>query len=88
MAILLTFSAGRHHLDLLHSDDATEVPELPRLRLWFDRVNYGRLRQLIDVLAQVPPRRRLVDRGAPPNWRGELLRSSQPCAAPDAVLAQ
>ena len=37
-------------LDLLHSDDATEVPELPRLRLWFDRVNYGRLRQLIDVL--------------------------------------
>jgi uncharacterized protein (TIGR00730 family) len=37
-------------VDLLHSDDATEVPELPRLRLWFDRVNYGRLRQLIDVV--------------------------------------
>jgi hypothetical protein len=37
-------------LDLLHSDDVTEVPNLPRLRLWFDRVNYGRLRQLIDVL--------------------------------------
>jgi uncharacterized protein (TIGR00730 family) len=31
-------------------DDATQVPDLPRLRLWFDRVNYGRLRQLIDVI--------------------------------------
>jgi len=37
-------------VDPVHSDDATEVPELPRLRLWFDRVNYGRLRQLIDVV--------------------------------------
>jgi uncharacterized protein (TIGR00730 family) len=37
-------------LDPLHSDDGTEVPDLPRLRLWFDRVNYGRLRQLIDAL--------------------------------------
>ena len=31
-------------------DDAAEVPELPRLRLWFDRVSYGRLRQMIDVV--------------------------------------
>jgi uncharacterized protein (TIGR00730 family) len=30
--------------------DAMEFPHLPRLRLWFDRVNYGRLRQLIDAL--------------------------------------
>jgi hypothetical protein len=30
--------------------DATEFPQLPRLRLWFDRVNYGRLRQLINAL--------------------------------------
>jgi uncharacterized protein (TIGR00730 family) len=33
-------------------DDATDVPELPRLRLWFDRVNFGRLRQMIDVINQ------------------------------------
>jgi uncharacterized protein (TIGR00730 family) len=31
-------------------DDATEIPDLPRLRLWFDRINYGRLRQLIDAI--------------------------------------
>ena len=37
-------------LDPAQSDDAREVPELPRLRPWFNRVNYGRLRQLIDVL--------------------------------------
>ncbi|GIX49618.1 MAG: hypothetical protein KatS3mg131_3829 [Candidatus Tectimicrobiota bacterium] len=33
-------------------DDAEEVPELPRLRLWFDRASYGRLRQMIDVINQ------------------------------------
>jgi hypothetical protein len=33
-------------------DDATEVPELPRLRLWFDRASFGRLRQMIDVINQ------------------------------------
>jgi uncharacterized protein (TIGR00730 family) len=33
-------------------DDALEVPDLPRLHLWFDRINYGRLRQLIDVVNQ------------------------------------
>jgi uncharacterized protein (TIGR00730 family) len=32
--------------------DADEVPELPRIRLWFDRVNFGRLRQMIDLLNQ------------------------------------
>ncbi len=31
-------------------DDAEEVPELPRLRLWFDRINFGRLRQMIDAI--------------------------------------
>lgn len=30
--------------------DALEVPELPRLRLWFDRTQYGRLRQMINVI--------------------------------------
>ena len=33
-------------------DDADEVPELPRLLLWFDRAQFGRLRQLIDVINQ------------------------------------
>ncbi len=33
-------------------DDADEVPELPRLLLWFDRVQFGRLRQMIDVINQ------------------------------------
>lgn len=32
--------------------EAEEVPDLPRLHLWFDRVNFGRLRQMIDVLNQ------------------------------------
>jgi uncharacterized protein (TIGR00730 family) len=32
--------------------DADEVPELPRLLLWFDRVQFGRLRQMIDVINQ------------------------------------
>lgn len=32
--------------------DTDEVPELPRLRLWFDRVNFGRLRQMIDAINQ------------------------------------
>jgi hypothetical protein len=41
---------GDISLGLPQGDDAMQVPELPRLRLWFDRVNYGRLRQLIDVL--------------------------------------
>jgi hypothetical protein len=41
---------GEITIEAPHGDDATEVPDLPRLRLWFDRVNYGRLRQLIDVL--------------------------------------
>src|SRR6266704_179719 len=33
-------------------DDADEVPELPRLLLWFDRARFGRLRQMIDVINQ------------------------------------
>jgi hypothetical protein len=33
-------------------EDALEFPELPRLHLWFDRINYGRLRRLIDVVNQ------------------------------------
>jgi uncharacterized protein (TIGR00730 family) len=41
---------GDIRLGLAQGDDAREGPELPRLQLWFDRVNYGRLRQLIDVL--------------------------------------
>jgi hypothetical protein len=41
---------GEITLSSPQGDDATEVPDLPRLRLWFDRVNYGRLRQLIDVV--------------------------------------
>lgn len=32
-----------------------DVPELPRLRLLFDRIHYGRLRQLIDRLNQLAP---------------------------------
>lgn len=30
--------------------DASEVPALPRLALWFDYSKYGRLRQMLDVL--------------------------------------
>jgi uncharacterized protein (TIGR00730 family) len=33
-------------------DDSDEAPHLPRLRLWFNRLSFGRLRQLIDVLNQ------------------------------------
>lgn len=32
------------------SDDADAAAVLPCLRLWFDRVNFGRLRQMIDML--------------------------------------
>jgi uncharacterized protein (TIGR00730 family) len=32
--------------------DITDMPELPRIRLWFDRVRFGRLRQMINVLNQ------------------------------------
>jgi len=35
----------------LRDDDACE---LPRIGLWFDRMNYGRLRQLIDRLNELP----------------------------------
>jgi uncharacterized protein (TIGR00730 family) len=35
----------------LRDDD---VPELPRIGLWFDRMSYGRLRQLIDRLNELP----------------------------------
>ena len=31
-------------------DDALEMPDLLRLQLWFDRINYGRLRQLINAI--------------------------------------
>jgi len=33
-------------------DPADEAPELPRLLLWFNRMHYGRLRQMLDVLNQ------------------------------------
>ena len=33
-------------------DDSDEAPHLPRLWLWFNRLSFGRLRQLIDVLNQ------------------------------------
>jgi hypothetical protein len=33
-------------------DDADEAPHLPRVLLWFDRIHFGRLRQLIDALNQ------------------------------------
>ena len=33
-------------------DDADEAPQLPRVLLWFDRLHFGRLRQLIDALNQ------------------------------------
>jgi len=33
-------------------DDSDEAPHLPRLQLWFNRLSFGRLRQLIDVLNQ------------------------------------
>jgi hypothetical protein len=36
---------------------AGETPHLPRLHLWFDRMQFGRLRQLINALNQskTPP---------------------------------
>ncbi len=33
-------------------DDAKELTDLPRLSLWFDRLSFGRLRQMIDVINQ------------------------------------
>ncbi len=33
-------------------DEAAEAPDLPRLHLWFDRTNYGRLRQMINAINQ------------------------------------
>jgi len=33
-------------------DDFDEVPHLPRVLLWFNRIHFGRLRQMIDVLNQ------------------------------------
>ena len=36
--------------DEASGDDATEFPHLPRLRLWFDRASFGRLRQLINAI--------------------------------------
>ncbi len=33
-------------------DDADEAPHLPRVLLWFNRMHFGRLRQLIDALNQ------------------------------------
>jgi len=33
-------------------DDSDEAPHLPRVLLWFDRIHFGRLRQLIDALNQ------------------------------------
>jgi hypothetical protein len=30
--------------------ESMDAPELPRLRLWFDRIHFGRLRQMINVL--------------------------------------
>ena len=33
-------------------DDSDEAPHLPRLLLWFNRLGFGRLRQMIDVLNQ------------------------------------
>ena len=33
-------------------DGADEAPHLPRVLLWFDRIHFGRLRQLIDALNQ------------------------------------
>jgi uncharacterized protein (TIGR00730 family) len=33
-------------------DDGHEASDLPCLRLWFNRVNFGRLRQMIDMLNQ------------------------------------
>lgn len=33
-------------------DSADEAPHLPRLLLWFNRIHFGRLRQLIDALNQ------------------------------------
>jgi uncharacterized protein (TIGR00730 family) len=33
-------------------DASDEAPHLPRLQLWFNRLSFGRLRQLIDVLNQ------------------------------------
>src|SRR5439155_2225782 len=33
-------------------DDFDEAPHLPRVLLWFNRIHFGRLRQLIDVLNQ------------------------------------
>lgn len=35
-------------------DPADEAPHLPCLFLWFNRINYGRLRQMIDVINQAP----------------------------------
>lgn len=32
--------------------EAEDVPHLPRLRLWFDRTHYGRLRELINAINQ------------------------------------
>ena len=33
-------------------DNSDEAPHLPRLLLWFNRLDFGRLRQMIDVLNQ------------------------------------
>lgn len=33
-------------------DDSDAAPHLPRVLLWFDRIHFGRLRQLIDALNQ------------------------------------
>jgi uncharacterized protein (TIGR00730 family) len=33
-------------------DDFDEAPHLPRVLLWFNRLHFGRLRQMIDVLNQ------------------------------------
>jgi hypothetical protein len=33
-------------------DDSDEAPNLPRVLLWFNRMHFGRLRQMIDVLNQ------------------------------------
>jgi len=33
-------------------DDFDEAPHLPRVLFWFNRIHFGRLRQMIDVLNQ------------------------------------
>jgi uncharacterized protein (TIGR00730 family) len=43
-------SQGEIVADEATGDDATEFPHMPRLRLWFNRTNFGRLRQLINII--------------------------------------